>query len=181
MNALSLRRRLLAVLCGGFCGTVTRYLLSGLIQGYLGKGWPYDILFINLTGAFILSFVTTLAETTLLVGPTRRLFINVGFLGAYTTFSSLALGDILLLANGNAPAALLYLALSITGGVLAVLLGDAFAQWCVKRATRSISSPSGATRKLTETLALNEEYDNDEQSNLLNLGRRDEREPKHPV
>ena len=85
MNALSLQRRLLAVLGGGFCGTITRYLLSGLIQSYLGKGWPYDILFINLTGAFILSFVTTLAEATLLVGPTRRLFINVGFLAAYTT------------------------------------------------------------------------------------------------
>src|SRR5438105_15435965 len=95
VNAHSLRRRLIAVLCGGFCGTITRYLLSGLIQSYLGKAWPYDILFINVTGAFILSFATTLAETTLLVGPTRRLFINVGFLGAYTTFSSLALGHVL--------------------------------------------------------------------------------------
>src|SRR5439155_26715960 len=107
--------------------------LGGLIQSYLGKGWPYDILFINLTGACILSFVTTLAETTLLVGPTRRLFINVGFLGAYTTFSSLALGDVLLAANANALAALVYLVLSMTGGVLAALLGDVFAQWCVKR------------------------------------------------
>jgi fluoride exporter len=180
VKALSLRRRLLAVLCGGFCGTITRYLLSGLIQGYLGKGWPYDILFINLTGAFILSFVTTLAETTLLVGPTRRLFINVGFLGAYTTFSSLALGDILLAVNSKALAALAYLVLSIIGGVLVVLLGDAFAQWCVKRAARLASSQARATRKLKETLVLDEGYDNDGQSNLLILDTRDERGPKHP-
>lgn len=154
MNALSTRRRIVAVLCGGFCGTITRYLLSGLIQSYLGKSWPYDILFINVTGAFILSFVTILADTTLLVGPTRRLFINVGFLGAYTTFSSLALGDVLLAANGNALAALLYLALSIPGGVLAVLLGDVLAQWCVERAGRLASSQPRATRKLTEPLTV---------------------------
>lgn len=180
MNALSLRRRLLAVLCGGFCGTITRYLLSGLIQGYLGKSWPYDILFINLTGAFILSFVTTLAETTLLVGPTRRLFINVGFLGAYTTFSSLALGDVLLATNGNMLTALVYLVLSITGGVLAVLLGDACAQWCTKRTARPALSQTRATRKLTGTSAFDEESDNPEQGNLLILEARDEREPKRP-
>jgi CrcB protein len=180
MNTLSLPRRLLAVLCGGFCGTITRYLLSGLIQGYLGKGWPYDILFINLTGAFILSFVTTLAETTLLVGPTRRLFINVGFLGAYTTFSSLALGDVLLATNGNVVAALVYLVLSITGGILAVLLGDTFAQWCVKKVAHPASSQPRTTRKLTGTLAFDERYDNSGQGDLLILDARDEREPKHP-
>jgi CrcB protein len=177
VNALSRRRRLLAVLCGGFCGTITRYLLSGLIQGYLGKGWPYDILFINLTGAFILSFVTTLAETTLLVGPTRRLFINVGFLGAYTTFSSLALGDVLLTTNDNALAALAYLVLSMVGGILAVLLGDAFAQWCVKRAARPVSSPPRTTRKLTGRLTFDERHDNDGQGDLLVLDARDERDP----
>src|SRR5438105_15786576 len=178
VNALSLRRRLVAVLCGGFCGTVTRYLLSGLLQGYLGKGWPYDILFINLTGAFILSFVTTLAENTLLIGPTRRLFINVGFLGAYTTFSSLALGDVLLTVNANALAALVYLVLSITGGVLAVLLGDVFSQWCVKRAARPVSSPPKERRKLTATLAFDKGYDNSGQGGFP-LDTRDEREPKH--
>ena len=93
MTAFSERRRILAILVGGFCGTVTRYLLSIAVQGWLGKGWPYDILLINVTGAFVLAFATTLADATFLIGPTRRLFINVGFLGAYTTFSSLSLGD----------------------------------------------------------------------------------------
>jgi fluoride exporter len=187
MNTLSLRRRLLAVLCGGFCGTITRYLLSGLIQGYLGKGWPYDILLINLTGAFILSCVTTLAETTLLVGPTRRLFINVGFLGAYTTFSSLALGDVLLAANDNPLTALIYLVLSITGGVLAVLLGDAFAQWCVKRAARPVSSASSATGKLAETRTAfpfdGRKGDShvDIPNELLLPNARDEHEPELPL
>jgi CrcB protein len=130
-TTLSPRRRLLAVFCGGFCGTLVRYALSLFMQG-----WPYDILLINVTGALILAFVTTLADATLLVGPTRRLFINVGFLGAYTTFSSLALGDVLLFANGHWLPALLYLVLSIGGGVLAVWCGDWLGHWVIDQAKR---------------------------------------------
>lgn len=110
-----------------------RYLLSMLIQSSLGKSWPYDILCINVTGAFVLAFITTLADASVLIGPTRRLVINVGFLGAYTTFSSLVLGDVLLFANGEWLLALLYVFLSIGGGVVAVLAGDVLGQWCVKQ------------------------------------------------
>jgi len=144
----SLPRRLLAVFVGGFFGTVTRYLLSIAIQSALGKAWPYDILLINVTGACVLAFITTLADASLFVGPTRRLFLNVGFLGAYTTFSSLALGDVLLFANGRWPLALLYLLLSLAGGIGAVLLGDALGQWCIRQAKRRhVRSVSNAQRE----------------------------------
>ncbi len=150
-TSLSARRRIIAVLIGGFCGTVTRYLLSLFIQSWLGKSWPYDILLINITGALVLAFVTTLADATFLVGPTRRLFINVGFLGACTTFSSLALGDVLLFAQGRWFPALLYMVFSIVGGVLAVLVGD----WLGERFIRTVRQPAMSgktTRKLTEKL-----------------------------
>ena len=117
-------RRLLAVFCGGFLGTLARYGLSLTIQSMLGKGWPFDILFINVTGAFLLAFITTLADAALLIGPHRRLFFNVGFLGAYTTFSSLALGDVTLFSNQRTLLALLYILCSLLGGLLAVLLGQ---------------------------------------------------------
>ena len=123
-QTLSGRRRALAVLCGGFLGTVIRSALSLVIQHWFGKGWPYDILLINLTGALLLGFATTLADATFLFGPTRRLLINTGFLGAYTTFSSLALGDILLFSKGAWIPALLYLIVSLCGGLGAVLAGD---------------------------------------------------------
>lgn len=132
-GVLSVRRRLLAVCSGGFLGTISRYLLSLFIQGYLGKNWPYDILFINITGALALALITTLAEATFLIGPTRRLFINVGFLGAYTTFSSLALGDALLFAHGAWLLAFLYMAASLLGGIAAVILGDGLGQWILRR------------------------------------------------
>jgi fluoride exporter len=152
-RTLSTRRRLLAVFCGGFLGAVARYLLSGWLQAGLGKGWPSDVLLINVTGAFTLAFVTTLADATFLIGPTRRLFINVGFLGAYTTFSSFSLGADLLVRDGHWLPALLYLLLSMLGAVLAVALGEALGHWILATRRRS-APPSRKTRTLTETLAM---------------------------
>ncbi|MBE3558918.1 MAG: fluoride efflux transporter CrcB, partial [Ktedonobacteraceae bacterium] len=129
----SAQRRLIAVFSGGFCGTVARYLLSTFMQAHLGKNWPYDIFFINLTGALLLAFFSRLAEETTLIGPTRRLFLNIGFLGAYTTFSSLALGDVLLFNGGQWLPALLYLLLSMGGGVLATMSGDWLGLWLTGR------------------------------------------------
>ncbi|WP_172632069.1 fluoride efflux transporter FluC [Dictyobacter arantiisoli] len=126
-------KRLLIVFCGGFLGTLVRYLLSHTIQGILGTGWPYDILLINITGAFVLAFLSTLADATVYVTPERRLFLNVGFLGAYTTFSSLALGDVNLFANQKIWLALLYLAGSLLGGVLAALTGQFWGYKIVQR------------------------------------------------
>jgi CrcB protein len=143
-------RRFSAVLSGGFLGTSVRYWLSIFVQSHLGKNWPYDIFLINVSGALILAFVTVLADTTLLIGPTRRLFINIGFLGAYTTFSSLELGAITLFINGNWPLALLYLIASFIGGVLAVLLGE----WLAQIVTRALKrAPAYKTSKLSALAA----------------------------
>lgn len=150
-RSLSTRRRLLAVFCGGFLGTIARYLLSGVLQAGLGKGWPYDILLINITGAFLLAFITSLADATFLIGPTRRLFINVGFLGAYTTFGSFSLGADLLLREDQWLPGLLYLFISVMGAVLAVALGDVLGQWIIARRRRS-APHLRKTRTLTGTL-----------------------------
>jgi protein CrcB len=179
--AVSTRRRCAAVLIGGFCGASTRYLLSSGMQAWLGKGWPYDILLINITGALLLALVTTLADDTVLIGPTRRLFINVGFLGAYTTFSSLVLGDMLLLGQGQWLPALLYLMGSFVGGVLAVWLGDWLGQWYLRVRRRAVMQTK-ATRKRTGALgALSSDGSASEdhvdvQDDLLLPGRVDERE-----
>lgn len=132
VQTLSTRRRFCAVLAGGFLGALTRALLSPYIQEYLGKGWPYDILFINLTGAFLLACLTNMADAALFLGPTRRLFVTVGFLGAYTTFSSLMLGDLLLFFAGKSVLALLYLIASVAGGLLSVVLGGLLGRLVVR-------------------------------------------------
>jgi CrcB protein len=158
-RTLSVRRRILAVLGGGFVGTITRYLLSLAIQGWLGKAWPYDILIINLTGALLFAMVTVLADALFLVGPTRRLLITTGFLGAYTTFSSLALGDVLLFSKGAVLPALGYLLASMVGGLGAVLAGEWFGQRMVRRFRHNTSR----THLLEEqpVLALHRDQQND--------------------
>lgn len=123
---MTIRRKLAAVFAGGFCGTLLRYGLSLFVQAQLGKQWPYDILLINLTGAFLLAFLNTLATTLPATTLTMRLFLTVGLLGAYTTFSSLALGDILLFQTGQWLPATLYLLFSLCGGIVAVAAGA----WC---------------------------------------------------
>jgi CrcB protein len=137
-RSLSVCRRWLAVLGGGFLGAVTRYLLSAILQAVWGTTWPADILVINLSGAFVLALVTMVADTTTLIGPTRRLFISVGVLGAYTTFSSLALGDVLLLGQEHWLAASLYLVLSVPGGILMALLGDSTGRWLVQKRRHAV-------------------------------------------
>jgi CrcB protein len=154
-----------------------------MVQAWLGKGWPYDLLLINVTGALLLAFVTTLADATFLVGPTRRLFITVGFLGAYTTFSSLALGDDLLLSSGELLPALLYLVLSITGGVLAVLLGDWLGLWLISK-TRRTARRFMTTPTLTQQLSAHPQGKRDStehldvQDDLLLPQRSDEQETR---
>lgn len=150
-RTLSASRRILAVLGGGFCGTLARYFISMGVQDWLGKSWPYDILLINLTGALLLAFVTMLADVTFLVGPTRRLFLATGFMGAYTTFSSMALGDMLLFGKGAWLPALLYILLSLAGGIAAILAGDWLGQAFVRRFRRKASAAE-TMRKRTATL-----------------------------
>jgi len=183
-TSLSPRRRFIAVLAGGFLGALARYLLSGGIQAELGKGWPYYILLINITGAFLLAFATVLADATFLVGPTRRLFINVGFLGAYTTFSSLALGDLLLFTKEQWFPALLYLILSIVGGVVAVLLGDWLGQWFVNRARRLTTQKKEARKKSGLLSFPSYSHENDDHVNveddLLLPDFKNNRETKQP-
>jgi Integral membrane protein possibly involved in chromosome condensation len=154
-------RRLLAILAGGFLGTCARYFLSQGIQGLVGKGWPFDILIINVSGAFLLALLTTFADAAIIIGPHRRLFFNVGFLGAYTTFSTLALGDLNLMTGHHLWLAQLYLVCSLGGGILAICAGQYSGAVLIARRQRSkVAVTSGIPYQIvagTEELLLNPE------------------------
>lgn len=167
-RVLSPGRRLLAVFCGGFLGTVVRAWLSTTLQSHFGNGWPYDILLINLTGAFLLAFFTALADATIMIGLTRRLFINVGFLGAYTTFSSLTLGDVQLFSKSLWFLAIFYLAASFVGGLLMVWLGDWAGQYIVLRIRLRRVKVMSVTNEVALTQAVDDiENDVDLQDDVI--------------
>lgn len=123
-------RRIALVFAGGFCGTLARYFLSApllLVAASSLPGarasFPFDILAINLSGAFALGLLYGLVERGGRVSQDVRLFLGTGFLGAYTTFSSLAYGGDRLVASGAGALAVAYWVGSIALGIATARLG----------------------------------------------------------
>lgn len=92
--------RLLIVGAGGFLGANARYLVSEWAQRQWGIGFPYGTFVINVSGSFILGLFATLA-LSLGWSDNLRLLIGMGFVGAYTTFSTFEWESIQLIAQGG--------------------------------------------------------------------------------
>lgn len=73
----------------GTLGTLARYWLSGAVYGILGREFPWGTATVNLLGCLLFGLVWVMADERHLLGPEMRLVILVGFMGAFTTFSSL--------------------------------------------------------------------------------------------
>jgi CrcB protein len=86
-------------------------------------------LFVNVSGSLILGFLVALFDDRLLPDPALRAALTIGFLGAYTTFSTFSLETFRLLQDGAAGTALAYVLASVLAGLGAVYLG-----WSVGRA-----------------------------------------------
>lgn len=83
------RFQLLLIGCGGFAGALARYFVGTLIQGRLTtSSFPWGTFVINVTGSFILGLFATLIGERFLSNPNWRPLVTIGFVGAYTTFST---------------------------------------------------------------------------------------------
>ena len=83
-------RDFVVVSIGAIFGANARYIISRFAAKMLGPVFPYGTLFINVTGSMIVGFFMIWATERVLLDPRWRLFIVIGFCGAYTTFSSYA-------------------------------------------------------------------------------------------
>ena len=120
--------RCLLVGLGGFIGANARYLLGGWVQSKLGVGFPYGTFIINVSGSFVLGLFATLA---LRFGwaDQWRVFFAIGFVGAYTTFSTFEYESIQLVAQGGRyTIAVINLAGSVVVGLFAAYLGVVIAR-----------------------------------------------------
>jgi CrcB protein len=104
-------------LLGGM-GAIGRFLLDGAVAAWLGRGFPYGTLAVNLTGAFALGLLVGAA----LKGDAYR-FAGLGLIGAYTTFSTWAFESHRLGEDGEGRAAALNFAVSLALGVAAAWAG----------------------------------------------------------
>lgn len=118
----------LAVSLGAIPGALSRYYLTLGFSQWFGPHFPYGTFVVNLSGALIMGFFTTLALERVVLYPDLRLLIAVGFLGSYTTFSTYALDTTSLLQVGSQGAALLYWAGSAFLGVLSLEAGSFLAR-----------------------------------------------------
>jgi CrcB protein len=108
---------------GGFLGAIARYLVGGWAAGKFGTSFPWGTFIINVSGSFLLGLITTLLTERFLGHGNIRLLIPIGFIGAYTTFSTFELETFNLASQGSLMLALLNAVGSFTIGFIALWLG----------------------------------------------------------
>lgn len=108
---------------GGFLGAVSRYLIKNIHIYHYKELIPLNTLIINVTGSFILALILTLALEIWEMDECIRLGIATGFLGAYTTFSTLCKETVTLLTNGYYFSAISYITISTVLGLVGVYFG----------------------------------------------------------
>ncbi len=113
----------LAVSLGGIVGCCLRYGQANVMQALWGRDFPHATLSINVIGSFLMGFLFVATVERVTIAPELRAGILTGFLGGYTTFSTFSMDTLLLIEQGEAPKAILYVLLSVGLGLVAALGG----------------------------------------------------------
>ena len=117
-------QQIIIVGLGGFIGSILRYLVSGWVQRLADSPtFGYGTLSVNALGCLLIGLLGGWADNAGLLGPSTRLFLLVGVLGGFTTFSAFGYETMALLRDKAMLSALLYVGLHLLLGFGAVALG----------------------------------------------------------
>jgi len=108
---------------GGFLGAIARFWLGGYVSDRLGAGFPYGTFIINCSGSFLIGLTITLLAERTHWNPNWRYLIPIGFIGAYTTFSTFEYETLRTIQGSEFLLAGLYVGMSVVVGFVAVWLG----------------------------------------------------------
>lgn len=108
---------------GGFLGAILRFWLGGAIDQRVGSRFPFGTFVINLTGSFLLGLIVTVLTENAHWSPNWRYLLPIGFIGAYTTFSTFEFETFRSMESGLVLVAMLNVVLSVALGFLGVWLG----------------------------------------------------------
>ena len=103
----------LLVFLGGGIGASFRYGMQGAVYRLTGAGFPYGTLAVNILGSFLIGVLMTAAEERLVINPSLRVFLTIGILGGFTTFSSFSYETLALLRDGSYGVGLLNVVFSV--------------------------------------------------------------------
>ena len=116
-------KNILLVLVGSAAGGSLRYITSLMIQSKNSTQFPLGTFLINIIGCFVIGLVYAIAARNATTGSDIKLLLATGFCGGFTTFSAFAFENLELFKSGMHLTALMYIILSMTLGILAVVLG----------------------------------------------------------
>ncbi|MCE4564247.1 fluoride efflux transporter CrcB [Maribellus sp. CM-23] len=116
-------RTILIVGTGGFIGSVMRYLVQLFVEKGLSSTFPWGTFIANIAGSFIIGIVFALAQKGNLLSAEWRMFLAVGICGGFTTFSSFAYNNLMMLKDGVYGQFIWNVGGSLVFGLLAVYLG----------------------------------------------------------
>ncbi len=110
---------------GGLLGSIGRFLVAGLMNRLNpAMAFPVGTFSVNIIGCFLIGLLYGLAETRSLFTSETRLFLFIGVLGGFTTYSTFAIESLLLLKEGDILKAALNILLHVIFGLVAVWAGD---------------------------------------------------------
>ena len=118
---------------GGFIGSILRYSIYIFSNNILGYSSPVATLFVNILGCFLIGTVYQLLNGYLVISENLRLFIIIGLLGGFTTFSAFSIDVYLIYQNNGKMIATAYVILSIVFSLLALLIGVWLIKLCVPK------------------------------------------------
>jgi CrcB protein len=110
---------------GGAMGALARYQLAALIQARVPAGFPWGTFVVNISGCLVMGVVTTIFAERLVVHPNWRLLIPIGFIGAYTTFSTFEYETFRAMTEGSWLIGAANVVASVLAGYVALWLGVA--------------------------------------------------------
>src|SRR5690242_288036 len=113
---------------GGALGAIARYQLAAVIQDRVPVGFPYGTFVVNVTGCFVMGVVTVLLTERLVVHPNWRFLVPIGFVGAYTTFSTFELETFMAVSEHAWVVAAANVIGSVVAGYIALWAGFAVAR-----------------------------------------------------
>jgi CrcB protein len=120
---------LILVGLGGSLGAIARFVVGNVVASRWGTGWPFGTFIINISGCVMIAFFMTLATERVTIAEGWRYLFPVGFVGAYTTFSTYELETMRLIETGAWGRAVSYVVASTFAGLGAVFL----ATWVARR------------------------------------------------